>query len=234
MQNSVTGSYNYNVICKVCGWKLKAADARRRWDGLEPVCPDTCWEPRHSLDFFKQRDDFHKLPFTSLETDTNDIHRVFEPNYMPDAVTVSTTNTINYSTRFTANVAGHIDSVNVFHGHLPSVGKVENYGIISYMFSIWDVTAGGTKLWEGRFIPQPGVWNRFPVVPNVPVVAANEYAVAMMKFAGQPATYVSPAIVAPANTYFTHGSSYFSTTYIYPNTADVTATQMLDVSMRPT
>lgn len=54
----------YSAICKVCGWKRKDNELQKRWDGLM-VCGDTCWEPRNILDFYKPRNDAHKLPWTS-------------------------------------------------------------------------------------------------------------------------------------------------------------------------
>lgn len=62
------GSYSWNAICKVCGFQYKGQDMRRRWDGLEPVC-QTCWEPRHPLDFYRTRSDFHKLPWQTPAED---------------------------------------------------------------------------------------------------------------------------------------------------------------------
>lgn len=50
------------VMCDVCGKKLKASHSRHRWDGLI-VC-DTCYEPRHSLDFVKAGIDKISVPFT--------------------------------------------------------------------------------------------------------------------------------------------------------------------------
>ena len=42
---------DYNVICDVCGFKLKRSQTRKRWDGLL-VC-DADWEPRHPQDYVK-------------------------------------------------------------------------------------------------------------------------------------------------------------------------------------
>lgn len=44
-----------NVICDVCGFKVKASQTRRRWDGLV-VCRED-WEPRHPQDFVRGRRD---------------------------------------------------------------------------------------------------------------------------------------------------------------------------------
>lgn len=53
---------DYNALCDVCGFKMKASMLRKRWDGFM-VC-DKDWEPRNILDFYKTRNDAHLLPFT--------------------------------------------------------------------------------------------------------------------------------------------------------------------------
>ena len=65
-----TRSYEYNVLCPVCQFKMKASDLRWRWDGLW-VCKDD-WEPRHPLDFYTARNDVHPLPF--MYPDNNGIN----------------------------------------------------------------------------------------------------------------------------------------------------------------
>lgn len=40
-------------MCAVCGFKITATTAKKRWDGLI-VCQQD-WEPRHSLDFIRAR-----------------------------------------------------------------------------------------------------------------------------------------------------------------------------------
>ena len=42
---------DYNVICDVCGFKIKRSKALKRWDGAI-VCKDD-WEPRHPQDKIK-------------------------------------------------------------------------------------------------------------------------------------------------------------------------------------
>ena len=59
-QQSVTRSYEYNFYCRVCYEKVKFSTTKLRWDGLR-VCPQ-CWEIRHPLDFYRTRNDTHKLP----------------------------------------------------------------------------------------------------------------------------------------------------------------------------
>lgn len=74
----VTGSGNYNVLCDVCGFKMKASEVRRRWDGAI-VCKED-WEQRHPLDFYTTRNDVHKLPFTRPDNDGVDVSPAINPN----------------------------------------------------------------------------------------------------------------------------------------------------------
>jgi hypothetical protein len=62
MVNSVTRSYEYSALCDVCKFKFKASQLRLRWDGLQ-VCKWD-WEQRHPADFYRGRNDAHKLPWT--------------------------------------------------------------------------------------------------------------------------------------------------------------------------
>lgn len=61
-----SGSYVYNAICDVCGWQFKSTELRQRWDGYM-VC-DKDWETRNILDFYRPRNDNHKLPWTRSDT----------------------------------------------------------------------------------------------------------------------------------------------------------------------
>lgn len=63
--SKVGGSYSYNIICQVCGFKYKAHEIKKRWDGIY-VCKYD-WEPRHPMDFFRQRNDTHTLPVIFVE-----------------------------------------------------------------------------------------------------------------------------------------------------------------------
>lgn len=54
--------FDYKAECDVCGFVYEARELKKRWDGLM-VCKHD-WEPRHPLDFFRVRNDVHKLPFT--------------------------------------------------------------------------------------------------------------------------------------------------------------------------
>lgn len=72
-----TGSYEYNVICDVCGFKYKASELKQRWDG-PMVCKDD-WEPRNILDFYRTRNDVHKLPFVRVD---NQVEKTWTPNFV--------------------------------------------------------------------------------------------------------------------------------------------------------
>lgn len=55
-------SGNWNVICDVCSKKIKASDAKQRWDGLI-VCPSD-FEHRHPQDYIRAKTDKITVPFT--------------------------------------------------------------------------------------------------------------------------------------------------------------------------
>lgn len=55
-------SGEWNLICDVCSKKIKAHDAKQRWDGLV-VCPDD-FEHRHPQDYVKAKIDKITVPFT--------------------------------------------------------------------------------------------------------------------------------------------------------------------------
>lgn len=54
-------SGEFNVTCDVCSRKIKASDAKQRWDGFI-VCPDD-FETRQPQDFVKPRQDKITVPF---------------------------------------------------------------------------------------------------------------------------------------------------------------------------
>ena len=55
-------SGEWNLICDVCGKKIKAGEAKHRWDGFV-VCPSD-FEYRHEQDFVRARQDKISVPFT--------------------------------------------------------------------------------------------------------------------------------------------------------------------------
>ena len=54
-------SGEWNVTCDVCSRKIKAHEAKQRWDGFI-VCKG-CWEERHPQDFVKAQTDKISVPF---------------------------------------------------------------------------------------------------------------------------------------------------------------------------
>ena len=58
----VTGKYGYNYTCPRCGFVIKFADAKQDWRGVWVCAKD--WEPRHPMDFYRQKSDVHVLPIT--------------------------------------------------------------------------------------------------------------------------------------------------------------------------
>jgi hypothetical protein len=55
-------SGKWNVICDVCGKKVKASEVRERWDGFIVCKAD--FEMRHPQDFVRARQDKISVPFT--------------------------------------------------------------------------------------------------------------------------------------------------------------------------
>ena len=53
---------DWNLRCDSCGRKIKASQARKRWDGFW-VCPED-WESRHILDYYHARKDQIGVPWT--------------------------------------------------------------------------------------------------------------------------------------------------------------------------
>lgn len=55
-------SGSHNITCDVCSRKIKAHEAKQRWDGFI-VCPDD-YETRQPQDFVKAQTDKITVPFT--------------------------------------------------------------------------------------------------------------------------------------------------------------------------
>ena len=64
-------SYNYykpadwNAICDSCGFKFKASELQKRWDGFM-VCKKD-WEPRHIAEFIKAPRPAAPIPWSRPE-----------------------------------------------------------------------------------------------------------------------------------------------------------------------
>ena len=70
-RNSVGGPGSYNVVCDECGFKFKASELRRRWDGA--MVDDACFESRHPQDFIRAKKDSNVLPFIRSDIDGVDV-----------------------------------------------------------------------------------------------------------------------------------------------------------------
>jgi hypothetical protein len=55
---------NY-IICDECGFKIRASESRKRWDGLRVCQAD--YEPRHPQDFVRGRHDKQRADVTRPE-----------------------------------------------------------------------------------------------------------------------------------------------------------------------
>ena len=55
-------SGDWNVICDVCGKKMKSSHAKHRWDGFIVCSAD--FEERHPQDFVKAKSDKISVPWT--------------------------------------------------------------------------------------------------------------------------------------------------------------------------
>ena len=51
---------DYLMVCDRCGFTIRSSEAKKTWDGLM-VC-EPCWEPRHSQDFVRGKDDKQSVP----------------------------------------------------------------------------------------------------------------------------------------------------------------------------
>src|ERR1700694_145838 len=58
---------SWNCVCDVCGFRFKAEDIVKRWDGAMVCRKD--YEPRHPQDFIRVRDERISVPFTRPEND---------------------------------------------------------------------------------------------------------------------------------------------------------------------
>lgn len=65
---------DHNAICDICGFKFKASDLMKQWDGLR-VCKED-FSVRHPQEFVRGRKDDQSVPWTraegtDVETDTS-------------------------------------------------------------------------------------------------------------------------------------------------------------------
>lgn len=78
---SVTGKKDFlrlgdwNALCQVCGFKYKASELRKRWDGLRVCSKD--FETRQPQDLIRGKQDNSSVPWASTNEYTfRDVTRV--------------------------------------------------------------------------------------------------------------------------------------------------------------
>jgi hypothetical protein len=79
-------SYEYKALCDVCKFEYYNYELRQRWDGA--MCCPKDWEPRHPMDFYRPKNDTHKLPF--IRSDSSDKNYSWTPVYSNLTVTLAT------------------------------------------------------------------------------------------------------------------------------------------------
>lgn len=57
--------WTWNVICDGCGFKYKAWQLKKRWDGM--MCCHLCWEMRHPQDLIKVPKEDTSVPWSRPE-----------------------------------------------------------------------------------------------------------------------------------------------------------------------
>jgi hypothetical protein len=87
MSKSNLRSYEYNVLCPVCGFQKKNFEMQQRWDGIW-VCKED-WEPRNILDLYRNRPDAHVLPFTYPDNDGTSVAPTINGNTLSFANEIS-------------------------------------------------------------------------------------------------------------------------------------------------
>jgi hypothetical protein len=78
----------WNLLCDVCSKKIKASEARHRWDGLI-VCTED-YETRHAQDFVRVKPEKNTIPFSRPQqedvfTDINWFDAYVEVGYIENA-----------------------------------------------------------------------------------------------------------------------------------------------------
>ena len=72
-------SGDWNAICDVCGFKFKASQLKKRWDGLM-VC-DGDWEQRHPQELIRPIAESPALPWTRPEATDVSIGPSYSDSY---------------------------------------------------------------------------------------------------------------------------------------------------------
>lgn len=158
--SKVGGSYSYNAICDVCGFQFKSHEMRKRWDGLM-VCPAD-WEMRHPLDFYKTRDDTHKLPFIRPNDDMERPTAIGDL-YEPDPAWANTNvSEAWYYNVFSVRSNCRPTAVRYYHDGMYTQA---NSPVLLEMWKRKDFEVSYTRVWSGRIelLPNNPGWIELPV-----------------------------------------------------------------------
>ena len=85
---------SWEATCDVCGFRFKADQLKKRWDGLMTCTAD--WEPRHPQDYLRAVPDKQAVPWSRPEIDgpfvgPNYIFNYIESEYFDDGLGVGDT-----------------------------------------------------------------------------------------------------------------------------------------------
>ena len=228
---TVGNSYSYNAICDVCGFQFKGHELKKRWDGLM-VC-DADYETRHPMDFYRVKNDHHKLPFVRTETTQ-------ASGYLPDDYTSFTANvgpepgTVQVGNYFTVgNTARVLYGINDFS----PVGQVRLSSDAGYKVALWDQLGTRLKTWTGvkfnyQLDDQLGIYTgQAPLMPAYILAAGTSYMLTILIPDSTSAVQYHNVITA-TNPYLSLSGSYFDATDIFPPTPIGSYTYTFDVITR--
>jgi hypothetical protein len=227
MTTRAGGSYSYNVICDVCGFKFKNNQLRKRWDGLY-VCKDD-WEARHPLDFYRPRNDHHKLPYIRPDSSRTETTTVMG---YPYTITVSSVSgTGNNGISFTTTVNGTIKGCAFWIGS--SSGDQTGWYTTPMQITLWQ--SGGSNLTTETFIgPFLKGWNQRNFRTPVAITTGNTYRISRMRTSSH-GFYVAGIPSLSAQPHLTYVNSVFnvSGTLSEPTTVDAVNLNLVDAVFDP-
>lgn len=90
MNHNRYAPHEWNSICDSCGFKFKASELKKRWDGL--MVDEGCWEERNPQDFLRARkENSNTLPWARSYDDGDGAVVPFAPpGYVDDDYWVNT------------------------------------------------------------------------------------------------------------------------------------------------
>lgn len=145
-------SGGWNVICDSCGKKIKASEAKQRWDGLI-VCPAD-FEMRQPQDFVKARQDKITVPFTRPRpTDAFIlVQGVNDPVSVVDVLTTNATYTRNINDFVTVVDALAKQNSFIYSDIIPADDGSDQYIDPTYFLEdyVGANTLGGVSIFFGK------------------------------------------------------------------------------------